>query len=135
MPDFVDLKTSAFTCRIGTNAGLGQQHREGYNGVWSLVPSGHSDSLFVPGIAGLNLEHYFDGWHNGKREILFEPRVAPIALESPGEGRVRLTQTPTPFWGVESTTSFRVSEPDRIDLEFRCTPRRACRLTPGDWRR
>lgn len=124
MAEYVDLGNRAFKCRIGTNAAL-DQHRAGYNGVWSLVPAGLSESLFVPAFAGLNLEHYFDGWHNGKREILFEPRVAPMELERVGETGVRLTQQQTPFWGVESVTLFTIREPNILDLDFRCTPRRA----------
>src|SRR5688500_13215074 len=101
MPEWLDLNNAAFTCRIGTNA-EGEGHRAGYNGVWSLVPAGLTESLFVPGVAGLNLEHYFDGWHNGTREVFFEPRVAPMTLEQPDARTVRLVQQPTPFWGVES---------------------------------
>ena len=123
MAEFVDLKNGAFACRIGTNAEH-EGHRAGYNGVWSLVPSGLNESLFVPGIAGLNLEHYFDGWHNGKREIFFEPRVAPMTLEAVGNTGARLRQAPTPFWGVESVTTFTLGEPNVLDLDFRCTPRR-----------
>jgi hypothetical protein len=124
MADYADLAVQAFTCRIGNNAEA-EGHRAGYNGVWSLVPSGQAESLFVPGIAGLNLEHYFDGWHNGSREIFFEPRVAPMELEQPDARTVRLLQQPTPFWGVESVSTFTLREPNAIDLEFRCTPRRS----------
>jgi hypothetical protein len=124
MPDYIDLANRAFSCRIGTNA-EGEGHRAGYNGVWQLVPAGMTESLFVPGIAGLNLEHYFDGWHNGRREIFFEPRVAPMRLEQPEAGKVVLRQAETPFWGVESVTTFTLREPNALDLEFRCTPRRA----------
>jgi hypothetical protein len=79
----------------------------------------------VPGIAGLNLEHYFDAWQNGRREVFFEPRVAPMSLERVGETGLRLVQAPTPFWGVESVTTFTIREPNAIDMEFRCTPRKA----------
>lgn len=123
MPEFVDLRCAAFSCRIGTNT-EGEGHRAGYNGAWSLVPAGLTESLFVPSIAGLNLEHYFDGWHNGRREIFFEPRIHAMTLEQSASGTVRLIQTPTPFWGVESRSTFTVREPNILDLEFRCTPRR-----------
>lgn len=127
---YQDFAVRGFTCRIGDNAADGS-HRAGYNGVWSLVPTGERDSLFVPGIAGLNLEHYFDGWHNGSREIFFEPRVAPMALQ-PVDGRtLRLRQAPTPFWGVESTTLFRVEEPNRIRLTWSGIPRRPQVLNGG----
>src|SRR5687767_2440419 len=124
MPDSIELRNRAFRCVIGNNAGS-ETHRAGYNGAWSLVPEGAEHSLFVPGIAGLNLEHYFDGWQNGRREVFFEPRVAPIALERVGERGVRLTQAATPFWGVASVTTFTVREPNRIDLEYHGTPRKA----------
>lgn len=124
MPDFVDFRNRVFSCRIGGNAAH-ETHRAGYNGVWRLAPEGESASLFVPEVAGLNLEHYFDGWHNGARDIFFEPRVAPMEVEPRGERSVVLRQAPTPFWGVESETLFTVREPNIIDLEFRCTPRRA----------
>jgi hypothetical protein len=124
MPDLIEMRTRAFRCVIGNNAEHGE-HRAGYNGAWSLVPEGSEHSLFVPGVAGLNLEHYFDGWQNSRREVLFEPRVAAMSLERMGERSVKLTQAPTPFWGVESVTTFSVAEPNVIDLEFRCTPRKA----------
>jgi hypothetical protein len=124
VPDFMELENRAFRCVIGSNAGT-DQHRAGYNGLWSLVPRGSEHSLFVPGIAGLNLEHYFDAWQDGRREIFFEPRVAPMTLERAGDHRVRLIQAATPFWGVESVSSFTVREPNVVDLEFRCTPRKA----------
>lgn len=124
MPDSIELKSKGVSCTIGTNAGAAD-HREGYNGVWSLIPEGSEHSLFVPGIAGLNLEHYFDGWQNGRREVFFEPRVAPMRLERVGEKGVRLLQDPTPFWGVESISTFTLREPNIIDLDFKCTPRKA----------
>jgi hypothetical protein len=124
MADSIELGTQAFTCRIGNNAAAGV-HRAGYNGVWSLVPAGLRESLFVPTVAGLNLEHYFDGWQNGRREVFFEPRVAPMELVRVDAHTVRLLQRPTPFWGVESVTTFTVREPNIIDLEFRCVPRKA----------
>ena len=36
-------------------------HRAGYNGVWSLHHAKGTRSLFVPGLAGLNLEHLVTG--------------------------------------------------------------------------
>jgi len=117
------ISTQNFACVIGDNAEA-DDHRAGYNGVWSLIPSGKSSSLFVPGVAGLNLEHYFDGWSNATREIRFEPRQVPMTMEQPAENVIRLTQAETPIWGVESVTTFTVREPDVIDMEFECTPRR-----------
>lgn len=123
MPDFVDLKCRAFACRIGGNGAAGR-HREGYNGVWSLTPTDQPDSIFVPEYAGLNLEHYFDGWHSGGREIFFEPRVAPMEVEQPDGRSVLLRQAATPFWGAESKSRFTLHEPNRIQLDFETIPRR-----------
>lgn len=121
--NYIDLATSTFRCRLGDNTAQGA-HRAGYNGVWSLVPTGAADSMFVPGLAGLNLEHYFDGWQNGSPEIFFEPRHAPMTLEPGAEaGSAQLRQAATPFWGVESVTTFTARPPNALEMEFRCVPR------------
>ena len=119
----VELQNRSFTCILGDNAEH-EDHRAGYNGVWSLVPEGMMSSLFVPGIAGLNLEHYFDAWRDGDRSVLFDPRVSPMKLERPRRNRVRLIQAATEIWGVESVTDLTVRQPDVIDLDFRCIPRK-----------
>src|SRR5438128_6222632 len=71
------------TAIIGDNGAAGQ-HREGYNGVWSLTHRREATNLFVPAVSGLNLEHIFDGdrfdMDNNTRRIFFEPRHAPMTF-------------------------------------------------------
>ena len=69
---------------IGDNDGAGSQ-RAGYNGIWSLKHETADRSLFVPGIAGLNHEHIFDGATNGSQEVFFEPRHAPMTFKRLGD--------------------------------------------------
>lgn len=54
------LHAGDLTTVIGDNAAH-EQHRAGYNGVWSLQHAKGTRSLFVPTIAGLNLEHIVTG--------------------------------------------------------------------------
>ena len=107
---------------IGDNAAEGE-HRAGYNGVWSLKHVSADRSLFVPGIAGLNHEHIFDGATNGRQEIFFEPRHATMTFKRLGESEAELHQPPTPTFHLESWTRFKLVEPHYIDLEYRCVPR------------
>lgn len=107
---------------IGDNAADGSQ-RAGYNGLWSLRHATADRSLFVPGIAGLNHEHIFDGATNGKQEIFFEPRHAPMTFKRTGEFEAELHQPPTPTFHLESWTRFKLAEPHYIDMEYRCVPR------------
>lgn len=118
-----EFRTRKLKCVIGNNEPWGE-HRGGYNGVFKLTPEGTEDNLFVPAYAGLNLEHYFDGYHNGNPEVLFEPRRAPIEFAKVSDSRAELYQPPTPFWGVESWTTFTVAEPHYVDMKFRCIPRK-----------
>ncbi len=108
--------------RIGDNEAEGA-HRVGYNGVWSLTTRDDADNVFVPSYAGLNFEHIFDG-HVWERDRLFEPRRAPMTLRPVAENEVELHQPPTPFWGLESWTRFKLVAPHFIDLSFRCVPRK-----------
>jgi hypothetical protein len=107
---------------IGDNAKTDTQ-RAGYNGVWSLKHATADRTLFVPGVAGLNLEHIFDGATNGRQEIFFEPRNAPMTFRRVGEHEAELHQPPTPTFHVESWTRFKLVAPHYIDGSFRCVPR------------
>jgi hypothetical protein len=107
---------------IGDNSADGA-HRAGYNGIWSLKHANGDRSLFVPGVAGLNHEHIFDGATNGRQEIFFEPRYAPMTFDRIGPNEAELHQPPTPTFFLESWTRFRLAEPHYIDFEFRCIPR------------
>ena len=58
------------------------KHRAGYNGLWSLQHRTGTRSLFVPGIAGLNLEHIVSGEGEDERDVFFEPRRAPMTFQT-----------------------------------------------------
>ncbi len=111
------------TAVIGDNEGYGE-HRAGYNGVHRLTHKSEPTPLFVPTVAGLNLEHIFDGdkEFRGGREVFFEPRNAPMTFRRLSETEAELHQPPTPTFFVESWTRFRLSPPHSIDFTFRFKP-------------
>ncbi len=110
------------TAVIGDNEAH-DKHRAGYNGIWSLTHKGEPTSLFVPGIAGFNLEHIFDGATldlGEEKTIFFEPRNAPMEFQRLGDHEAELHQPPTPTFHLESWTRFTLREPHYIDITFRC---------------
>jgi hypothetical protein len=112
------------TAVIGDNASQGN-HRAGYNGLWSLTHKAEKTSLFVPTVAGLNLEHVFDGETldpKGESKIFFEPRNAPMAFKKISATEAELHQPPTPTFFLESWTTFKLVEPHYIDFTFKCRP-------------
>ncbi|MGC9329263.1 MAG: hypothetical protein ACP5I1_16640, partial [Candidatus Hinthialibacter sp.] len=122
--DYGLFQNHEIQCVIGNNAPK-DEHQAGYNGLFRLTSIHQSKSLFVPSYAGLNLEHYFDGSNRGEdRDVLFEPRRAPMIFEKTGENSAELYQPPTPVWQVESKTLFRLSNPYYIDVTVRCIPRK-----------
>jgi hypothetical protein len=109
------------TAVIGDNDAQGQ-HRAGYNGLWSLTHKTEPTNLFVPTVAGLNLEHVFDGETldpPGKTDIFFEPRRAKMTFRKLSASAAELHQPPTPTFHLESTTRITLREPDAIDFHFR----------------
>lgn len=118
------LRAGDLTAVIGDNAAEGE-HRAGYNGVWSLTHRQEPVNLFVPTVAGLNLEHIFDGDRrdaDGSRRIFFEPRNAPMTLRRLSDAEAELHQPPTPTFHLESWTRFRLTAPHYLDMTFRCRP-------------
>jgi hypothetical protein len=112
------------TAVIGDNEAHEGQ-RAGYNGVQSLVSRRHpSESLFVPGIAGLNLEHLLDGRDMPDRDDYFEPRRQPMELEKVDKQSVMLHQSATPTLGVQSLAIYSLREPHYIDIDLRLVLRR-----------
>ena len=122
--DSANFRVSGLRCVIGGNEAAGK-HLPGYNGVHALLGPRQRRSAFVPEYAGLNLEHYFDGFHDrADREAYFEPRRSPMEFHLLAENTALLYQPPTPFWGVESWTTFTVREPFYVDMVYRCVPRK-----------
>jgi hypothetical protein len=114
------------TAVIGDNAAHGE-HRAGYNGVHSLVHRSEAVNLFVPTVAGLNLEHIMDGDQelrdvNGARRVFFEPRNSPMEFKKLSDAEAELHQEPTPTFHLESWTRFKLVAPHYIDFTFRCKP-------------
>ena len=115
------LRAGDLTAVIGDNSAA-DGHRAGYNGIWSLEHAKGTRSLFVPGIAGLNLEHLVTGDHLEDGKTFFEPRNAPMTLVQLGEAEAELHQPPTPTFQVESWTRFRLVAPHYLEMDFRCRP-------------
>lgn len=118
------FRAGNLTAIIGDNSAAGA-HRAGYNGVWSLIHKDEPTTLFVPTVAGLNLEHIFDGDRgdtDNSRRIFFEPRNAPMNFRRLSETEAELHQPPTPTFHLESWTRFAVVAPHYVDMSFRCRP-------------
>src|SRR5262249_35948408 len=99
-------------------------HRAGYHGVASLTHERQSRNLFVPAFSGLNLEHIHDGTTQ-QRDILYEPRRAPIQLRVLNDHIADLYQPTTPPWVLESCARYELLDGGTIELTFECVPRRA----------
>jgi len=97
-------------------------HRSGYSGVASLTHRAQDRNLFVPLYAGLNFEHIHDGT-NQSRDILFEPRQAPMQIRQIDEYTAELYQPPTPHWQLESWLRYQLLEDGAIEMTLECIPR------------
>jgi hypothetical protein len=96
-------------------------HRAGYSGVASLTHR-QRENLFVPAYAGLNFEHIHDGTVQ-PREILFEPRQAPMTIRLVAPYAAELHQPPTPHWRLESWLRYELLEGGAIEMTLECIPR------------
>jgi hypothetical protein len=96
-------------------------HRAGYSGMASLTHKNRADNLFVPSYAGLNYEHIHDGTTQD-RDVLFEPRRAPMELRVLGPNIVELYQAPTPTWKLESVLRYEMLEDGTIEMTLECIP-------------
>jgi hypothetical protein len=110
------------TAVIGDNDAY-DDRRYGYNGIHRLIHRTNPVSLF--GVAGLNLEHIFDGDQDlrnlaGDRKIFFEPRNHPMTFKQISESEAELHQEPTPNFHLESWMRFKLVAPHYIDFGFRC---------------
>jgi hypothetical protein len=99
-------------------------HRAGYSGVASLKHAKRRENLFVPNYAGLNYEHIHDGTTQ-PRDVLFEPRRAPMELRVIDAYTVELYQRPTPTWHLESALRYHMLKDGTIEMTLECIPRRA----------
>src|SRR5919201_4746769 len=118
------FRAGDLTAVIGDNAAAGE-HRAGYNGLWSLTHRSEPADLFVPAVAGLNLEHIFDGDKrdaDGTRTVFFEPRHAPMEFRRLSPTEAELHQPPTPTFHLDSWTRFTLRAPHYVDMHFRFRP-------------
>jgi hypothetical protein len=97
-------------------------HRAGYSGVASLTHTNRAGNLFVPNYAGLNYEHIHDGTSQD-RDILFEPRRAPMELRVVNKHTVELYQAPSPTWKLESVLRYEMLKDGTIEMTLECIPR------------
>jgi hypothetical protein len=119
------FQSGDLTAVIGDNEAHGT-HAAGYNGIHQLTHRNEPTNLFVPTVAGLNLEHIFDGDQELRRQhdrkLFYEPRHAPMALKRVSENEAELHQPPTPTFHLESWTQFKLVAPHYVDFTFRCRP-------------
>ena len=81
--------------------------------------------MFVPAVAGLNLEHIVTGENLEDGKIFFEPRNAAMSFQQVSDSEAELHQPPTPTSHVESWTRFRLVAPHYLDMSFRCMAHQA----------
>ncbi len=98
-------------------------HRAGYHGIASLKHAMRGENVFVPAYSGLNFEHIYDGTAQ-PRDVLFEPRRAPMELRQIDATTVELYQPPTPNWHVESCLRYTLLPDGAIEMVVECVPRR-----------
>jgi hypothetical protein len=123
--DYDSFKVSRLECVIGNNMAMGE-HRAWYNGVYSIKSPDQADTPFVPLYAGLNLENFYDARpRHSDNAIFFEPRSAEMRFKKLSATSAELYQPETPYFGVESWTTFELKEPYYIDMTFKCIPRKA----------
>jgi hypothetical protein len=103
--------------------GVLRGHRAGYSGLAALRHDRRRENVFVPAYAGLNFEHIHDGTTQ-PRDILFEPRNAPMELRCVDDHTAELYQRPTPHWGLESCTRYELLLDGAIEMTVECIPRR-----------
>src|SRR5215470_2807097 len=95
------------------------KHAAGYNGIQQLTHRSEPTTLFVPTVAGLNLEHIFDGDRELRQrndpKVFFEPRTASMEFKKVSASEAELHQPPTPTFQLESWTRFKLVAPHYID--------------------
>ena len=105
-------------------------HKAGYSGVADLRGAGRRANYFVPAYGGLNFEHIHDGTVQ-KREVLYEPRHAPMQLRALDAHTAELYQAATPHYALESCLRYRMLEDGAIEMTLECVPKK--KTFSGGW--
>jgi hypothetical protein len=98
-------------------------HRAGYSGIAQLRHSQRQANLFVPSYAGINYEHIHDGTTQS-RDVLFEPRRAPMELRLINKHCVDLYQPPTPYFQLESCLRYELLPAGVVQMTLECIARK-----------
>jgi hypothetical protein len=112
------LQTSQFIALISDNNGTGI-HKNGYNGIASLIPQSLGNNIFVPFYCGMNFECTWLSEFEQNYEQQFEPRNSPMHIIEANDKRVVLHQPATSFKGIEAFITFSVEEPCYIHQNVR----------------
>ena len=115
------IDTDKLRVLFADNEAFGANHRAGYNGVAELTLANDPRNLFVPQVAGLNLEHIFSGDAASFGGNPFEPRRAPMRLARRSPASIELRQENTEHWPLRSRLTYEV-EGDAINLTYCGTP-------------
>jgi hypothetical protein len=120
----VKISTGDLEVVIADNAEY-EGHRAWYNGVAHLSHKAKPGNHFWQRVAGMNFEHIWDGekwWEPAK--VLFEPRSSEMVLHQLSETSVQLHMPPSNLHKLESWTTYTVTAPHYIDMDFFCIPRK-----------
>jgi hypothetical protein len=121
------LKRQGVEMTIVTNQAVDDEqlpdHRAGYSGIAQLRHTQRQANLFVPSYAGINYEHIHDGTTQS-RDVLFEPRRAPMELRLINEHCVDLYQPPTPHFKLESCLRYELLPDGVIQMTLECIARK-----------
>lgn len=129
---FPTLETEYFIAYVADNTSLGI-HRQGYNGIASLIPRRTGNNLFVPTFAGLNYETISLAGlapYRHSSGSKFEPRCDPMHLEHADGNQVTLIQPETSHAHVSARITFSVEEPHYLHQQIELiSHRRFCAKT------
>ncbi|MBT6848777.1 MAG: hypothetical protein HOA14_15280 [Planctomycetaceae bacterium] len=121
------LKRQGVEMTVVTNQAVDDEqlpdHRAGYSGIAQLRHSHRQSNLFVPNYAGINYEHIHDGTTQS-RDVLFEPRRAPMELRLINKHCVDLYQPPTPHFQLESCLRYELLPAGIIQMTLECIARK-----------
>lgn len=102
---------------------VSNEGRQG-SGFTPLIPKSFPGAnLYRDDAVGINFEHIFNGAKEQYDISMFTPRRDPCRLKRIGENRYELRWPDAgSSWGLEARMVYDLSERDRVDLAFECTP-------------